>query len=222
MSEFLQGASPLPAHRGLGGHKLLFLHHREVSEKTAPQRPPPAAVPARPSSPGRALPSPRVSRGPATPATHRRPGRGDRPPTRGPRRVSGCPRAAPPAPRSPPNTRQALAPPPRARGPREVSAPGRPPQRSRGHPRHRPQKGREQSRNPASLRTTTPGMPRPRADYISQKAAGRPPGDALRELSTLCLPPGSPREREAARVTSKAGGLPRSARCLHPPGGLLC
>lgn len=96
MSEFLQGASPLPAHRLLGGHKLLFLHHREVSEKTAPQRPPPAAVPARPSSPGRALPSPRVSRGPATPATHRRPGRWDRPPTRGPCRDSGYPRAAPP------------------------------------------------------------------------------------------------------------------------------
>lgn len=127
-----------------------------------------------------------------------------------------------PAPRSPPNTRQALAPPPRTRGPREVSAPGRPPQRSRGHPRHRPQKGREQSRSRASLRTTTPGMPRTRADYISQKAAGRPPGDAPSELTRpSCLPPGSPREREAARVTSKAGGLPAvRAACIFP--GACC
>lgn len=219
MSSFIQGAGPLPGTpcaRARRERAIVFPSQRGLREDS-----PPPPTPAR-SSPGtlqltwQGAPSPRVSRGPATPATHRRGGRGDWPLTHGPRRVSRGPHAAPPGsalpnptPRPPPSPVQALAPPPRGRGSRQISAPDRPPQRRRGRLRHRPEKGLEPSRNPASPGTTTPGMPPPRADYISQKAAWRAPGDALslqlRAHGTRCACPHPthppPREvRDSAKV----------------------
>lgn len=234
MSSFIQGAGTpgTPRARARRARAIVFPPQRGLREDSPPT-PPPAPRPQQSGDApahlaGRSLPA----RLPPTCDARNAP-------PRGPRGLAPDPRAAPRLPGPARGPARLRAPHParyrRWLNRRAEEAPGRSPpqtgrqQRSRGRLRHPPEKGLEQSHNTASPGTTTPGMPRPRADYISQKAAGRAPGDALSlplgAPRTRCPPPlptppsapGGPRQGEGA-LKSKANGLfPVLSVCI-PPG----